>query len=56
MVGETSAVFESRDQFSLALGVATTMPHEIGSTPGFIFLDEPLTPSTTRGRRRSSSC
>jgi DNA repair exonuclease SbcCD ATPase subunit len=35
----------TRDQFSLALRLAfalATLPQELGTTPGFIFLDEPL--------------
>ncbi len=35
----------AKDQFSLALRLAfalATLPQELGSTPGFIFLDEPL--------------
>lgn len=35
----------ARDQFSLALRLAfalATLPQELGTTPGFIFLDEPL--------------
>nr|MBA3825571.1 SMC family ATPase [Ktedonobacterales bacterium] len=35
----------ARDQFSLALRLAfalATLPEELGTTPGFIFLDEPL--------------
>mgnify|MGYP005855066131 CR=1 FL=1 len=35
----------ARDQFSLALRLAfalPTLPQELGTTPGFIFLDEPL--------------
>ncbi|MEI6047118.1 MAG: ABC transporter ATP-binding protein, partial [Chloroflexota bacterium] len=35
----------TRDQFSLALRLAfalATLPEELGTTPGFIFLDEPL--------------
>ena len=35
----------TKDQFSLALRLAfalATLPQELGSTPGFIFLDEPL--------------
>jgi hypothetical protein len=35
----------ARDQFSLSLRLAfalATLPQELGSTPGFIFLDEPL--------------
>lgn len=35
----------TKDQFSLALRLAfalATLPHERGTTPGFIFLDEPL--------------
>ena len=35
----------TRDQFSLALRLAfalATLPQELGTTPGFVFLDEPL--------------
>ena len=35
----------ARDQFSLALRLAfalATLPKEVGATPGFVFLDEPL--------------
>ena len=35
----------AKDQFSLSLRLAfalATLPQELGSTPGFIFLDEPL--------------
>lgn len=35
----------ARDQFSLALRMAfalATLPKEVGATPGFVFLDEPL--------------
>ncbi|HEX2987835.1 MAG TPA: hypothetical protein VHS06_06655, partial [Chloroflexota bacterium] len=41
------AVFSggARDQFSLALRLSfalATLPQELGTTPGFLFLDEPL--------------
>jgi len=42
-----------RDQFSLALRLAfaiATLPQELGTSPGFIFLDEPLS-SFDRERR-----
>jgi DNA repair protein SbcC/Rad50 len=35
----------TRDAFSLALRLAfalATLPHELGTSPGFVFLDEPL--------------
>ncbi len=58
----------TRDQFSLALRLAfalATLPQQLGATPGFIFLDEPLSsfdgPRTqalvnllTRGRIREN--
>jgi len=44
-VGKSIFSGGTRDQFSLALRLAfalATLPEELGATPGFIFLDEPL--------------
>ncbi len=44
-VGKSIFSGGTRDQFSLALRLAfalATLPEELGTTPGFIFLDEPL--------------
>ena len=43
----SKAIFSggARDQFSLALRLSfalATLPQELGATPGFLFLDEPL--------------